>query len=131
MPTTRLPETAVAAALIRPDSRTRWLREFGRAGFAIVAATSLVDAVRQSVKLIVTQPIADWIGGFLLSYAYTFFIGCAIVLAVAFVADRVPKRGRRQYAAVSIAVPLATFLVFEKWFLVPLPKGPVESMLGF
>src|SRR6476661_5791591 len=34
-------------------------------------------------------------------------------------------------AAVSVAVPLATFLVFEKWFLVPLPKGPVESMLGF
>jgi putative tricarboxylic transport membrane protein len=33
--------------------------------------------------------------------------------------------------AVSIGVPIATFLVFEKWFLVPLPKGPVESMLGF
>jgi len=34
-------------------------------------------------------------------------------------------------AAVSIGVPVATFLVFEKWFLVPLPKGPVETMLGF
>jgi putative tricarboxylic transport membrane protein len=34
-------------------------------------------------------------------------------------------------AAVSIGVPIATFLVFEKWFLVPLPKGPVETMLGF
>ena len=34
-------------------------------------------------------------------------------------------------AAVSIGVPVATFLVFEKWFLVPLPKGPVEAMLGF
>ena len=34
-------------------------------------------------------------------------------------------------AAVSIGVPIATFLVFEKWFLVPLPKGPVEAMLGF
>lgn len=33
--------------------------------------------------------------------------------------------------SVSIGVPLAFFLVFEKWFLVPLPKGPIENMLGF
>ena len=32
---------------------------------------------------------------------------------------------------VSIGVPLVFFLVFEKWFLVPLPKGPIENMLGF
>lgn len=34
-------------------------------------------------------------------------------------------------ATIAIGVPVATFLVFEKWFLVPLPKGPVETMLGF
>ena len=34
-------------------------------------------------------------------------------------------------AAVSVAVPILTFLMFEIWFLVPLPKGPLESMLGF
>jgi putative tricarboxylic transport membrane protein len=34
-------------------------------------------------------------------------------------------------AAVAIAVPILTFLMFEIWFLVPLPKGPLESMLGF
>jgi len=34
-------------------------------------------------------------------------------------------------AWVSIGVPLVFFLVFEKWFLVPLPKGPIENMLGF
>lgn len=34
-------------------------------------------------------------------------------------------------AAVAIGVPVGTFLVFEKWFLVPLPKGPVETMLGY
>jgi hypothetical protein len=31
---------------------------------------------------------------------------------------------------VGILVPLAFFLVFEKWFLVPLPKGPLEALLG-
>ena len=34
-------------------------------------------------------------------------------------------------AAVSIGVPLTVFFVFERWFLVPLPKGPIEAMLGF
>jgi putative tricarboxylic transport membrane protein len=41
------------------------------------------------------------------------------------------KYGWPTIAAVSIGVPVATFLVFEKWFMVPLPKGPVETMLGF
>ena len=34
-------------------------------------------------------------------------------------------------AAVSILVPVANFLMFEIWFLVPLPKGPLESFLGY
>ena len=33
-------------------------------------------------------------------------------------------------AAVAIGVPLVFFLVFERWFLVPLPKGPIEKWLG-
>ena len=32
---------------------------------------------------------------------------------------------------VSIMVPVLTFLMFEIWFLVPLPKGPLENMLGY
>ena len=33
-------------------------------------------------------------------------------------------------AAVSIAVPAVFYMMFEKWFLVPLPKGPIEDLLG-
>jgi hypothetical protein len=33
-------------------------------------------------------------------------------------------------AAVSLGVPIAAYLMFEKWFLVPLPKGPIEDFLG-
>ena len=33
-------------------------------------------------------------------------------------------------AAVAIGVPLVTYFTFEKWFLVPLPKGPIEDWLG-
>lgn len=32
---------------------------------------------------------------------------------------------------IGVAVPLATFVAFEKWFLVPLPKGPLEHLLGY
>jgi putative tricarboxylic transport membrane protein len=31
----------------------------------------------------------------------------------------------------AIGVPVVFFLIFEKWFLVPLAKGPIEAWLGF
>jgi hypothetical protein len=42
--------------------------------------------------------------------------------------------GRHSWLAtvgLSLSIPLVTFLVFEKWFLVPLPKGPLEAWLGY
>jgi hypothetical protein len=42
--------------------------------------------------------------------------------------------GRHAWLAVvalSLGVPIATFVIFERWFLVPLPKGPVEAWLGY
>lgn len=42
--------------------------------------------------------------------------------------------GRYRWApvlAIAIGVPIVTFVVFERWFLVPLPKGPIEEWLGF
>lgn len=33
--------------------------------------------------------------------------------------------------AVAGIVPIALFFMFEKWFLVPLPKGPLEAWLGY
>jgi hypothetical protein len=34
-------------------------------------------------------------------------------------------------ALVSVAFPVITFWVFELWFLVPMPKGPLETWLGY
>lgn len=31
----------------------------------------------------------------------------------------------------SIGVPVALFFMFEIWFLVPLPKGPLEALFGY
>ncbi len=33
-------------------------------------------------------------------------------------------------AAVSVGTSVAFYLIFEVWFLVPLPKGPLENLLG-
>jgi hypothetical protein len=33
-------------------------------------------------------------------------------------------------AAISIGLPVIVYITFEVWFLVPLPKGPLEDLLG-
>ena len=33
--------------------------------------------------------------------------------------------------AIALGIPIASFLIFEKWFLVPMPKGPLEHWLGY
>jgi hypothetical protein len=60
--------------------------------------------------------------------------GLGIYLASAVLIGYFMKRyGRYRWgltAAVAIGVPLVFYAVFERWFLVPLPKGPIERLLG-
>ena len=58
-------------------------------------------------------------------------IYAASVLLIAYFMRRHGRYGWPLTALVSVAVMLAFFLVFERWFLVPLPKGPIEALLGF
>jgi putative tricarboxylic transport membrane protein len=56
------------------------------------------------------------------------------VASIALIGYFMRRHGRYGWAltaAVSVGVPLVAFLVFERWFLVPLPKGPIENWLGF
>jgi hypothetical protein len=32
---------------------------------------------------------------------------------------------------ISVIFPVMIFVIFEKWFLVPMPKGPLEAWLGY
>ena len=41
------------------------------------------------------------------------------------------KYGWLPTIAVAAGLPLVLFAVFELWFLVPLPKGPLERLLGY
>ena len=55
----------------------------------------------------------------------------ASLVLIAYFMLRYGKYGLPMTALVSIGVPLSFFLVFERWFLVPLPKGPIEALFGF
>jgi hypothetical protein len=60
------------------------------------------------------------------------FIGIYISLALYIAAFMIVNGGYKLIKALpfAIALPVIIFLMFEKWFLVPLPKGPIEAMLG-
>jgi putative tricarboxylic transport membrane protein len=69
------------------------------------------------------------------SAIYVGFIGwtgiyVASAVYVAFFMRRLGKYPWSNVAAVSIGNSVAFFLIFEIWFRVPLPKGPLEALLG-
>jgi hypothetical protein len=61
------------------------------------------------------------------------FLGIYVAMAIfiAWFMWRQGKFGPTKIAPVAILVPIALFLMFEIWFLVPLPKGPLETALGY
>ena len=54
----------------------------------------------------------------------------ASMVLIGFFMRKHGKHGWLTTAGVAVGVPLVCFLTFERWFLVPLPKGPFEAMLG-
>ncbi len=91
--------------------------QFGRV-LAVILPTLLFIAVMGGIKL---GPISLPGLGLYASSAL-FIFGFMIVFG---------RENAIKAALVSIGVPLALFFMFEKWFLVPLPKGPIEAMLGY
>ncbi|GAB4510973.1 MAG: tripartite tricarboxylate transporter TctB family protein [Sulfuricaulis sp.] len=62
-----------------------------------------------------------------------YFIGIYVASAV-FIGAFMYWHGRFTWTRiipVSLTVPVAMFLLFEVWFLVPLPKGPLETLIGY
>ena len=61
----------------------------------------------------------SWIGIYVASVAF-----------IAFFMRWLGKYAWWKVAAVSIGTMVVFFLIFESWFKVPLPKGPLENLLG-
>ena len=87
-----------------------------------------VFALRRQLRsvLAVFLPMVVYVGFIKLLGIYV-----ASALLIGFFMLRHGKHRLAITAVVSVGVPLALFFVFERWFLVPLPKGPIERWLGF
>ncbi len=69
----------------------------------------------------------------LIYVAAIYFIGIYVASAL-FIGAFMYWHGRFPWTRiipVSLLVPVAVFLLFEVWFLVPLPKGPLEALIGY
>jgi hypothetical protein len=55
----------------------------------------------------------------------------ASAIFIAFFMRYLGKYGWAKTVAVSVGTMVVFFLMFEIWFRVPLPKGPLETALGF
>jgi len=55
----------------------------------------------------------------------------AAAVYIGFYMRWIGRHGWPAVVVVSVGVPVVTFLVFETWFLVPMPKGPLEAWLGY
>ena len=62
---------------------------------------------------------------------YSLGIYEASAIFIAFFMRYLGKYSWPKIAAVSVGVMTVFFLMFEVWFKVPLPKGPIEALVGF
>jgi len=62
---------------------------------------------------------------------YSLGIYEASAIFIAFFMRHLGKYGWAKIAAVAPGTVIVFFLMFEVWFKVPLPKGPLEALLGF
>jgi putative tricarboxylic transport membrane protein len=107
----------------------------------ILVATSavvLVQAVRsRSTVPFVTRkqlgPVLKVLWPATATVALMHFVGLYVASAL-YLAYYMRAVGRHAWFLVltlAVLIPLVTFLVFETWFLVPMPKGPLEAWLGY
>lgn len=93
---------------------------------AFVTAEQFVPVLKVVVPIagfiFVTDPPGPW-SGLGLYLAGGIYLG--------FYMRWVGRHDWRSVVALSVSVPVIAFFIFEKWFLVPMPKGPVEAWFGY
>ena len=72
-----------------------------------------------------------WPMGVYVGLIFGLGIYLASLVLIGYFMRRYGRYGFGLIGAVSVGVPLVFFLIFERWFLVTLPKGPLERLLGF
>jgi hypothetical protein len=98
----------------------------------VMALTGRKDAGRDFVELDKLKLVLAVLVPAAIYVALISWIGIyvASVVFIAFFMRWLGKYPWWKTAMVSIGTMVAFFLIFEVWFLVPLPKGPLENWLG-
>ena len=92
---------------------------------AALASETFVE--RGQLKLIFTVLVPATVYVSLIEYL-GFYV--ASTLFIAYFMRQIGKYSWIKVAPIAIGVSVAFFLVFEIWFQVPLPKGPLEAAVG-
>jgi putative tricarboxylic transport membrane protein len=91
-------------------------------------ASRTAFVTREQLKPVLTTLLPS--AGFVV---LTQFVGLYVASAL-FMTFYMRWVGRYGWVAIVLAAvlfPVLTFVVFETWFLVPMPKGPLEAWLGY
>ena len=141
---------ALAALVIFDSVRqgARWLEEGPQPGYfpfylgVIIAVASAVTLVRglllppeKNKAFVMVGQLKLVLSVLVPSAVYVALVGWLgiYVSAVLFVALFMRWLGKYPWwkvGAVSVGHSIVLFMIFEVWFLVPLPKGPLERLLG-
>ena len=123
-----------------------WAAEGPQSGFfpfwvgAAIVLTSAINVVR-ALAVPPTRLFAEWsqlaqvrrvVIPMALYVAAVPFLGIyvASALLIAGFMRWIGRYGWLLTLVVAIALPILIYMTFENWFLVPLPKGPLEDWLG-
>ena len=148
----------VAGALVVYDSRrlgSTWGSDGPQAGYfpfyigvmiCVASIINLVTALGAKAKeagdkpfvnreqlrmvLIVMVPYSLYVA-LISNPIYSFGIYEASVIYIALFMRYLGKYTWLKIGVISVSTMVAFFLMFEVWFKVPLPKGPIEALLGF
>ena len=108
---------AFAGAFVAAQTLLRWRK---LAGDTFVTRERLKPVLLMLLPTIAFVILVGWLGIYVASLVY---VGAFMLWQ--------GKYGWLPTLAVSVGLPLVLLAVFELWFLVPLPKGPVERLLGY
>jgi hypothetical protein len=96
------------------------LRLKGEANRTFVETGQLMLVLAVLVPAAIYVALIGWLGIYVTSAVF-----------IAFFMRWLGKYAWWKVAAVSVGTSVVFYLIFEIWFLVPLPKGPLEEVLGF
>jgi len=123
-----------------------WAAEGPQSGFfpfwigAIIVLTSSVNFVR-ALAISPAQRFAEWtqiaqvrkvVIPMVIYVSAVPFLGIYVssALLIAGFMRWLGRYGWLLTVTISVALPILIYITFETWFLVPLPKGPLEDRLG-